>query len=85
MIEFFAGSLEVLLEFGYFVYTIVNKYKKNYCWLMLSGECKVVYVSKHSCPKNAYAIRDKVEHVSLTDEKLVPQANAFRYILVFFK
>jgi len=52
---------------------------------MLSGECKVVYVSKHSCPKNAYAIRDKVEHVYLTDEKLVPQANAFRYILVFFK
>ena len=52
---------------------------------MLSGECKVVYVSKHSCPKNAYAIRDKVEHVSLTDEKLVPQANAFRYSLGFFQ
>ena len=84
--QYFAGSLEILLEFGYSVYrllsTSVNEVAVDKYYLV---NARLSSVSEHSSPRCAYALRYKVGHNSLKEGKLVTQANAFRSSLVFFK
>jgi len=51
----------------------------------LSGEYKVVYRFGAFQFKMCLRLKEQVENISLTDGVLVPQADAFRYSLVFSK